>query len=457
MEAVLFEEQTKDLYAKGPSALLASLATSALLVVALWPLVSHRLALGWILLMYASIAGRLALVRAFRAAPAGTSDPSRWHSRWVAGTLLAGVIWGLGGFLLYPARSTSGQDLALFVIGGMVAGASSSLGSRLVTFLAFAIPALAGPIVRLFLEGDRLHASMAALLIVFAIGMTSVTYQAAHTLAEAVRLRFKNARLAQDLTVSQRDLERRVAERTKELQETIRQRDGFVSVVSHELRTPLSSLGLTQELLKRNARQTHPNPQRTQRDLAIMSRQIARMRHLLNDLLDLSRLSTEQMRYNMEPLDLRAVIDESLDEMDPQFRLENASVDVQVADGLRGHFDRYRMEQVVVNLLSNALKYGAMPFSLSAHKTDDWARIVVHDSGPGIPAEQLGRIFDAFQRGPSSTGSGLGLGLFIAERIVTAHHGTIRAESAPGQGTSFVVDLPLDDGASTRWNVPAAP
>ena len=447
LETHLFEEQTRALYSKGSTALVANLATSSLVVVALWPSVSHPVALVWLVLMFAVVGARFALVGRFRAAAAKSFD-ARWYRLWVASSFLTGAIWGAGGALFYPGHSTGGQDFLVFVIGGMVAGASSSLGSRVFPFLAFTIPALLGLIVRLSLEHDRVHNSMAVLLIVFALGMTSVTVQGARTLAESVRLRLRNAQLAEDLLVAQRDLERRVEERTKELRAVIRQRDDFVSVVSHELRSPLSSMALQQEILQRNALRSCPDADQVQHGLKVMSRQVVRMRHIIDDLLDVTRLSTERMRYTMELLDLRSLIDESLEEMAPQLRRNHAELSVDVDEGMRGYFDRYRMEQAIVNLLSNALKYGGSPFSLSAHRIGDWAHIVVHDCGPGIPHAELRRIFEAFHRGPSGSAAGLGLGLFIAERIVSAHHGSIYAESSPRAGTSFVIDLPLNSDAT---------
>jgi signal transduction histidine kinase len=443
LERLLFEEQTRALYSKGPTALVANLLVSSLLVGALWPSVSHRVAVVWLVTMSIVVTARFGLIWRFRLAGAASEETSSWYRRWLWSSALTGAIWGAGGVLLYPARSPGGQDLLMFVIGGMVAGASSSLGSRLAPFLAFTVPALLGPTVRLFLEHDRHHASMATLLIVFALGMTSVSIQGARTLAEAVRLRFKNAKLAEDLTASQRELERRVEERTKELRQTIRQRDDFVSVVSHELRSPLASMALHLEQLQQNGRRSRADPEKAQHRLGVMSRQIGRMRHIIDDLLDVTRLSTDRMRYTMELFDLRMLIDESLEELAPQLLTNHAEFRVDVDQGMSGYFDRYRIEQAIVNLLANALKYGRSPFSLSAHRIDECAHIVVHDCGVGIPREELQRIFEAFHRGPSVTAAGLGLGLFVAERIVSAHRGRIHAESSAGHGTSFIIDLPL--------------
>jgi signal transduction histidine kinase len=179
------------------------------------------------------------------------------------------------------------------------------------------------------------------------------------------------------------------------------------------------------------------------RALDIISRQLGRTSRIVDDLFDVTRLSAERMAYAKSLVDLGDIVRETLEEAAPQLALKGTSFAVQVEQGLRGNWDRFRMQQVLVNLVSNALKYGAEPYSLSARRIGAHAQIVVRDSGPGIAAEHLQHVFDAFHRGASSGAPGLGLGLYVAERIVSAHGGSICAESPPGQGASIIVELPL--------------
>jgi signal transduction histidine kinase len=449
-ERVVRHEQTQALYARGPVALVANLVNSAILVAALWPEVSHRTALGWLFVMYATVGLRLVLVARHHRAAAGTYDARRWMRRWTASTAVTGALWGAAGVLLYPADSLSGQYLLLFLIGGMVAGASSSMSSCLPAFLAFALPTLVPPIVRLTLENDRHRWAMAALLVIFGVGMTALVRTGARTLREAIWLRLRNTKLANDLTQVHEQLvdlkaklEHRVAERTEDLEHAMRERDSLVAIVSHELRSPLSSMTLSQEVLeKRVERQTLDLPE-LRRNLGVLSRQLNRMRRLVDDLFDVTRLSTDQMSYDKQAVELSSIVDDTIEELSSQRQFVEAKFAISVERGLRGSFDRLRIQQVLVNLISNALKHGAPPFGLEARRIGERAQIVVHDHGPGVPAEQARRIFDAFQRGPSAAAPGLGLGLYLSQRIVDAHGGTIRVESSPGEGTSFIVELPL--------------
>ena len=431
------EEQTRALYAKGGTALVVNLVNSLILVVALWNAVSHRLALAWLLVMYVTVAFRFLLLHRHDSAQERPYAALRWVKWWTGTSALTGAIWGTGGALLYPQDWPGGQDLVLFVIGGMVGGASSSLSSYLPAFVAFTIPAVAPPVVRLLAEQDRSHGAMALLLCFFGLGMTAVARTGTRTLVESIRLRVRNEELASDL-------EERVAARTDELEQALRARDDFVSIVSHELRSPLSAIGSSEEVLRKLLEQPQVDPERLLRTVDIISRQLGRTARIVDDLFDLTRLSTERMAYAKSLVDLGDIVDETLEETAPQLALKGTTFAVRIEPGLRGNWDRFRVQQVLVNLVSNALKYGAEPYSLSARRLGARVQIVVRDSGPGIPAEHLRHIFDAFHRGAASGAPGLGLGLYIAERIASAHGGSICAESTPGQGTSIVLELPLE-------------
>ncbi len=449
----VFEEQTKALYAKGGTALVANLVNSLILVLVLWNAVSHRLALAWLLAMYLTVAFRFLLLHRHNSAQERPYRALRWARLWTGTTALTGAIWGTGGALLYPQEWPGGQDLVLFVIGGMVGGASSSLSSFLPAYIAFTIPALAPPVIRLLAEQDRSHGAMALLLCIFGAGMTAVARTGTRTLVESIRLRVRNEELATDLSATyerllrlNKELEERVAARTEELEKAMRARDDFVSIVSHELRSPLSAIMSSEEALRMLLEQPEVDRQRLLRAVDIISRQLGRTSRIVDDLFDVTRLSTERMAYAKSLVDLGDIVAETLEEVAPQLALKGTTFAVRVEPGLRGNWDRFRMQQVLVNLVSNALKYGAEPYSLSARRIGGKAQIVVHDSGPGIPAEHLQHIFDAFHRGASGGAPGLGLGLYIAERIASAHDGSVHAESTPGQGASIIVELPLAGG-----------
>jgi signal transduction histidine kinase len=450
LQSRVFEEQTRALYAKGAAALAVNLVNSLILVLALWNAVPHRLTLGWLIAMYVTVAFRFLLLHRHNRAQQRPYAALRWATWWTGTTALTGAIWGAGGALLYPAGWRGGQDLVLFVIGGMVGGASTSLSSFLPAFVAFTAPALIPPVVRLVAEQDRSHAAMAALLCIFGLAMTAVARTGTRTLVESIRLRVTNEELATDLASAHagllrlnKELEERVAARTEELEKAVRTRDEFVSVVSHELRSPLSAILSSQEVLRRLVEQPAIDQPRLLRAVEITSRQLLRASRIVDDLLDVTRLSTEQMAYDRSLVDLSDIVRDTLEEAAPQLALEGASFEVRVEQGLRGNWDRFRVQQVLENVVSNALKHGSEPYSLTARRIGEKAQVVVRDGGPGMDAELTQHIFDAFHRGRSSGAPGLGLGLYIARQIVTAHGGSIHAESKPGEGTSMIIELPL--------------
>ncbi len=452
LELLVRAETIKALYSKGLFALSTNLVNSAILVAALWPIFPHGRMLVWTGLMYALVAVRfVGWFRHQRLKEAPGYDTRRWARGWMIGTFLAGLLWGSAGVVFYPVDSLGNLYLVLLVIGGMVAGASASMSSFLPAFLMFTVPALAPPLVRLCLEGEAMHVFMAALVVIFGIGMTSVTWTGNRAIDEAIRLRFKNSLLVGDLTavkddlaVLNRELEERIATRTQELERAVAERDRFVSVVSHELRTPLSTMILNLDLASHLFRRgPAPDIDRLHRSLDVLARQANRMLRLVDDLLDLGRLSTGRMRYQKVPIDLKSLIQGMLEELAPQFTAAGAGFAVEVEEGLLGNWDPGRIQQVFVNLVSNAIRYGAAPYSLTARRVEADAEVVVRDAGRGIPQEALTRIFEAFASAHAGVTPGLGLGLHIAAQIVRAHDGSIRAESAPGSGASFVVRLPL--------------
>ncbi|WP_309894324.1 ATP-binding protein [Archangium sp.] len=236
----------------------------------------------------------------------------------------------------------------------------------------------------------------------------------------------------------------------QELERAIRSRDEFLSVASHELKTPMTSLALRLAQLKREARggpDQRPR-EREVRNLEVAERQLKKLGALMDDLLDVSRLATGRMRFEPEPLDLSALVREVASRFEPDAARAGCALEARDEGPVIGNWDRLRVEQVVTNLLSNALKYGAgRPVHITVESGGHRARLVVRDEGIGIAPEALGRIFEKFERAVSERHyGGLGLGLYLTRRIVEAMGGTVRVESTQGQGATFTVELPLAPG-----------
>lgn len=238
--------------------------------------------------------------------------------------------------------------------------------------------------------------------------------------------------------------ERRRAE--EEALEAIKARDLFLSVASHELRTPLTTLQLQLQSLQRFVDRLGDLPKEIPSRLGLALRQTRRLGDLINELLDVSRITHGRLAPERTEVDLAKVVQEVVDRY--RISLEQSGSEL-VTRGLdeeiRGFWDPLRVDQVVDNLLSNAIKYGeGKPIEMEIDVVDDCARIVVTDHGIGISPSDQKRIFDRFERAVSTRYyGGFGLGLWITRQVVEAHGGTIRVESELDQGSTFTVDLPL--------------
>ena len=241
------------------------------------------------------------------------------------------------------------------------------------------------------------------------------------------------------------ELEQAVAERTRELVEANAAKDVFLSMASHELKTPLTTIKGLSQMLYRLVEQGEKIDLKSVELLANAAR---RMEILVNDILNTSLVDAAVFSLHLQPESLSALCHETLAaysaEMGTSLRLEIVESDLPV------NVDRERICQVLLNLLSNARKYSPSrsPVTIRVNRRDQQAVISVTDQGVGIPPEHLEHIFDRFYRAPEvdvQTGSsvGVGLGLYIARKIVEQHDGQISATSTPGRGSTFTIALPL--------------
>lgn len=254
-------------------------------------------------------------------------------------------------------------------------------------------------------------------------------------------------------------LEALVEERTRELVEANAAKDVFLSLASHELKTPLTSLkGMVQLLRRRNERTGGIE----QTELANMERSIRRMEILVDDLLNTSLLDTGMFALHLRRCDMvklcHHILEEHIIGTDLTVTLTAPSESMEV------EMEMDRISQVLLNLLSNARKYSppGAPISLTLERAGDSCVIAVRDQGMGIAADQLPHIFERFYQVPDierQTGSsvGLGLGLYIAHKIVERHGGHIEVQSCPGSGSTFSVILPLAVGVPAYLNEDVAP
>lgn len=230
--------------------------------------------------------------------------------------------------------------------------------------------------------------------------------------------------------------------------EAIQIRDEFMSISSHELRTPLTPLKMQIQSLARHIDKGTIDQlpiESIRKMVTTADRQVNRLTTLVDDLLDVSRISTGRLTLNFEEVDLSQLINEICDRYLPQLQNSHNDLRLNLLDSLITQADKLRFEQVLINLLTNAMKYAPhTPVTVSLVEVGGYAIIEVADEGPGISEIDQKRIFDRFERVTSEASqTGLGLGLYIVNQIVNAHGGSIKVESYQGKGSKFIISIPI--------------
>jgi signal transduction histidine kinase len=301
----------------------------------------------------------------------------------------------------------------------------------------------------LVLSGGEPNAEALA-VVVELLPLVSAAFQgeqmagAAQAQTVAAEAAARNARsLAQALDHMRQDLEHAL----NEAEHALEARDEFLSVAAHELKTPLTGLMLQVQMIQRTVRRlSEPTPAGEQLLglVASMDRSLRRLATLTNDLLDVSRMTEGRLDIRREPGDLTDVVREALARFADDARNRGVELLLHANGTIPGEWDLSRLDQVVTNLVANALTHGeGRCVEVHLVPAPEHVRIEVQDNGSGVAPEDRERIFQRFERASSNgDGSGLGLGLHITREIVEAHGGRIFVDDRPGPGATFVVDLP---------------
>jgi signal transduction histidine kinase len=251
----------------------------------------------------------------------------------------------------------------------------------------------------------------------------------------------------EEVHLQQQVLVEKLQETQRELEQAMRLRDEFMSVVSHELRTPLNTMKLelyARRMYLENGDFEAFTPDKLQQMVDSDERQLSRLVRLINDITDVSRIKTGQLSMRGTEVNLGTLVQRVLTQFEAQFDFASSKANLQVEGDVVARVDEFRVEQAFINLLTNAVRHcNRMPIDISIRDQGDSIRIAVRDYGCGIKEEDQQRIFQLFERGTHERkGSGLGLGLFIATQIMSAHGGKLELESSPGEGAEFALIIP---------------
>jgi len=248
----------------------------------------------------------------------------------------------------------------------------------------------------------------------------------------------------------EREIWRETHTELHDLKRQMQLQEDFVSTISHELRTPLGFIkGYSTSLLRED---TTWDPETQREFLMIIDEEADRLSVLIENVLESARLQSRTLQLRFQPLRLDAVIRDVIARIRVRHRELEVSMHLDTAPSIQG--DGVRLAQVIENLFTNAIKYApGAPIDVTLEQPGENVRIIFHDQGPGIDTESLPFVFDRFYRARNEkTITGTGLGLYICKQIIEAHRGKIWAESDPGQGTTFFIELPINSSNEQKNN-----
>ena len=236
------------------------------------------------------------------------------------------------------------------------------------------------------------------------------------------------------------------------LEAAVAARDQFLSIASHELKTPLTALQLQLQSLERALCLGEADGPRVVQKLKTVTRSSERLGELVNRLLDVSRIGEGPLDLVREEVDLVALAEEVVGRFREAQRESGALGQVSAAGPVRGRWDRARLDTILTNLLSNALKYGlGKPVEVRVSSGGGRVRVAVEDHGIGIDPADHARIFQRYERAASERHyGGFGVGLWVARLVAEAHDGRIDVQSVPGEGATFTLELPLEARSAPR-------
>ncbi|URI11274.1 ATP-binding protein [Aquincola tertiaricarbonis] len=385
----------------------------------------------WVGLKLGVIVPRLAHAQVYRLR--GRPGTPGWLRSTVLLLALDGAVWGLGGAWMAQSPHPSLVALISASVCSVAAVASFGLQVRLQATVAYVVPMILPTALSLLLRGDAIGWTGGTGLLMLLALLLATSRRAEQRLAEMFRLRFLNARIAEERALALALAQRESRVKTR-----------FLATMSHELRTPLHGiLGLARMMA------AEQSDLQLRHRLGLIEHSGEHLLQIINDLLDFSRIEAGRVELKPAPFHLLAELEELVDiyvvrcqERGLQFR---ARLDIDPEAQVVG--DATRLRQVLHNLLGNAVKFTEQgEVVLAARFTGCGLHIVVSDTGPGIAEADLPHIFDAFtqaRRPGTVPGAGVGLGLNIAREITQAMRGQLRCESRLGEGTMFELALPL--------------
>ena len=419
-------EQLHTHYQQLPAMIIAPALGALFTAWVLWDAVNRQyLIIGLAGILCLSLA-RFFLYRRYFSRDRRESPEKRWHYLAVSLALVSGCIWGSAAIFLYPPLRPDYEVYMLVLLSLVPVAPMSALAAYMPAFHAYYLPCIAPFILVLGLENGRAERMTALLLLMMSGAMITFANRYASMLAEAIRLRLQ------------------LADKTEQLEQAIVVKTRFLAAASHDLRQPVHAVGLFLESLQQRYRELRDS------DLFVRVRQsIATLRRMLDAMLDISRLDSGMVEIRRQDFRLAELLDALHEEYAPLARHRGLELRY-VPSRLIVNSDPGLLERILRNLLDNALKYTRRGrILLGCRRQGSDVKILICDSGAGIPADRVDEIFHEFTRlpgNPDSEERGLGLGLSIVRRLARLLEHEVTVHSREDRGSIFSITLPRGRG-----------
>jgi signal transduction histidine kinase len=429
-------DQIATLFTQWPVATGSMILGATILSTVMWGTVAPRLFAAWMGAIILNQAWRLWLVRRYRVAAPQPARRAQWGRVWAVGSTLAGALWGVAGVVLFVPGDPGHQALLIVCLFGVILGGINLIAVYKASFYGFVLPALVPLIVRVAMEGDQLHAFIAAVMLVVLAFILGFGHNLNNVLTQSLAIRYENVDLIGELQAqtAAADHARATAEAAN------RGKTQFLAAASHDLRQPLHALGLFVAALAARVREPELKSL-----VGNINASVDALERLFSAMMDISKLdagAVEPVRCSFPLAPLFA-------------RVDAAFAAVAATRGLRLRVvathawvdsDPLLLERILFNLVSNAVRYtergGAV---LGVRRRGAFLAIDVCDSGIGISATEREHIFDEFYQVDAAERhgrQGMGLGLAIIRRLAALLHHEVEVDSASGQGSRFSILVP---------------